>query len=1152
MEKYLILAKSKAATLNLERPGDLRRALSSIEPIRSIDVKDLGEMKVCKIKGDGNCQFRTLGFLMTGEDGDENHKKLRKLAVKEFKKLEETVVERTGFFSHHKDDCLRRRSCKQGHPGAYIVASKAPCKRLVNDRSEFVKEMSKEYVWGNEMTMHALSRAMGVKVNFIQYDQKGKVYKSTQVISPECDLEVNVLYSPNQGHYEALIPSIWKLTEKNSSQSAKADSEGVSFKRKYPQEDSKNGSKLKMNKMDTDFLKYISKMRSKQNSDLGQDFENNKAPSDGQNDMAEDKDGSNSENDFVCEQNKEMNEDQDEYIDVKESSRDSTDSSDNEPEIETGDKALKSSSDDKSDEDAVNSGNEECEKNSFHIPSKNMDKEKTVQPKMAEMFQKVSQKSRNEKVVTEKKRDEKTNEGTKQPLKEMKKRSSTVQIEWFSNKCELKDSNGDFINLYLRRFPGSKVFVSCEICNQKFSVKYKGFSAILRHSESRKHKEFLAERRKEPLGIYCEKSCSNESVRAEIAIARFAAAHNISFKKTVPHLMKTIKMCFPDSPICQNMGDLSASRLRYGLTNGLAKTELDSTKSDLNATPFSMQLDGGTKGRKHRENFLVRYYDENLEKVVDKFILTKTIAKENSKVVADTFIDWSEKENIDIAKNLIMVNSDHAATLRGIKTGAVVRISEKAPNLKSTDVGGDILHDINNATKKSFYANFKDIVKILDITRSDLRSSAGKMEDFLLKCGKHGFNQNQPKLWCRSRFLSRLECVKERRERLPAYVDHFETVEPARRKKNEKPSGKNSFQKANDSDESDSESSDDEGGRKPKSARIDWIKNIFREDLARVAVALDLSVECLEPSHTLLKVFQSQAPMIHTLKPTILEFTRDTFLNITSYRNLKYSDGRPLGGKGLKEIKFETEEERKKRKEDDKELDKKLKGLREEVENIKNHDNPGDMRLILERQKRMTMLKREIKKAEEEKSDGRFALLLEPKDMTLGKAVRETISSMAVSKQMAKDLEKEAKKKKFDYYRSFSSHLQKHLPLENHLLSHLVFVDPHNIDNKKTEKAFRGICDKMPMLISEDEQDEVIKELRHLQMNLKNFGKDFEKYRELREQNDDLFKNLPRIDTIWTPVIKGSHQKINPVKLGTLSQQGGWVAEDQTRIPNCI
>ena len=75
-------------------------------------------------------------------------------------------------------------------------------------------------------------------------------------------------------------------------------------------------------------------------------------------------------------------------------------------------------------------------------------------------------------------------------------------------------------------------------------------------------------------------------------------------------------------------------------------------------------------------------------------------------------------------------------------------------------------------------------------------------------------------------------------------------------------------------------------------------------------------------------------------------------------------------------------------------------------------------------------------------------------------------------------------------------------------MSSLVFIDPHNIDNPKTEKAFRKICDKMPMFISENEQDDVIKELRHLQMNLSNYGKDFEKYRELREKNDDLFKEL--------------------------------------------
>jgi hypothetical protein len=75
MEKYLMLANDKAEKLNLRRTRDLRQAFSSMEPIKSIDVLDKGRMKVFKIKGDGNCQFRTFGFLLTGQDDDENHKR---------------------------------------------------------------------------------------------------------------------------------------------------------------------------------------------------------------------------------------------------------------------------------------------------------------------------------------------------------------------------------------------------------------------------------------------------------------------------------------------------------------------------------------------------------------------------------------------------------------------------------------------------------------------------------------------------------------------------------------------------------------------------------------------------------------------------------------------------------------------------------------------------------------------------------------------------------------------------------------------------------------------------------------------------------------------------------------------------------------------
>ena len=94
----------------------------------------------------------------------------------------------------------------------------------------------------------------------------------------------------------------------------------------------------------------------------------------------------------------------------------------------------------------------------------------------------------------------------------------------------------------------------------------------------------------------------------------------------------------------------------------------------------------------------MRYYCEETGKCVEKFILAKTIDTETAAVVAECFLDWSKNNNIDIATNLIMINSDHASTLRGPKTGAVKKISEHAPNITSCDIEGDCLHDLNNST----------------------------------------------------------------------------------------------------------------------------------------------------------------------------------------------------------------------------------------------------------------------------------------------------------------------------------------------------------------------------------------------------------------------------------------------------------------------
>ena len=123
---------------------------------------------------------------------------------------------------------------------------------------------------------------------------------------------------------------------------------------------------------------------------------------------------------------------------------------------------------------------------------------------------------------------------------------------------------------------------------------------------------------------------------------------------------------------------------------------------------------------------------------MEKFIIAKTTVKETALIVANCFLEWCEKYKVNVEENLIMINSDHAATLRGSKTGAVTRISDKAPNVSTCDIGGDFLHDLNNATKGSFYSTFPNVLKLLDITRQDFNKSGQKEAEFIRVCQEQG------------------------------------------------------------------------------------------------------------------------------------------------------------------------------------------------------------------------------------------------------------------------------------------------------------------------------------------------------------------------------------------------------------------------------
>ena len=185
-------------------------------PKSVIKVKDIGEMIVLRIIGDGNCQFRAISTILSGHDDDENYKIIRKLAVRAFTDLSNEELEETGVFFHDKKDCVTKKICKKSgvHRGGFLGASVRPYSRLVYSKDDFANEMSKERVWGNEITSQCICKALSTRINLIQ-EYKG-AYKITHRYGSNYDYEVNILYNYDEKHYEALIPKEGNLSERKS------------------------------------------------------------------------------------------------------------------------------------------------------------------------------------------------------------------------------------------------------------------------------------------------------------------------------------------------------------------------------------------------------------------------------------------------------------------------------------------------------------------------------------------------------------------------------------------------------------------------------------------------------------------------------------------------------------------------------------------------------------------------------------------------------------------------------------------------------------------------------------------------------------------------------------------------------------------------
>ena len=258
--------------------------------------------------------------------------------------------------------------------------------------------------------------------------------------------------------------------------------------------------------------------------------------------------------------------------------------------------------------------------------------------------------------------------------------------------------------------------------------------------------------------------------------------------------------------------------------------------------------------------------------------------------------------------------------------------------------------------------------------------------------------------------------MKERRKRLLAYSDYYSQAKvpaPKRKRKTENLSGNNYFQIASDDS---SEASGDEitesEERQPKAKKIKWMKHKLEEEFKETVVDLELAIEVLEPVHVLLEVFQYQKPMVHLIKPTLVNFVRDSFKEITSAKNLKHNNGELMGGDSLKHLSFETKQAKEDRKEQDKETEEKKINFEKERSDLEDQLERADMlkeKLVLK--KSLDKIKKELKRLEGSLSSGKFATLYESGEITLSKTMRETIKKITDNEKDKKDLVRKLEKR---------------------------------------------------------------------------------------------------------------------------------------------
>lgn len=245
-------------------------------------------------------------------------------------------------------------------------------------------------------------------------------------------------------------------------------------------------------------------------------------------------------------------------------------------------------------------------------------------------------------------------------------------------------------------------FAFCELCSTHFSIRASGAYDIKKHCNTSKHTSAAkaSSSTSKPLtSFFASKTAGLDTsvIRAEVVFTKFLIDRNLPLAIS-DDVGDVLRSMFPNSEECKKY---SCGRTKTtAIVHELAKQKKEETISGVDrCAVYSLATDGGNDTNSKLFPVVVRYADEQQEKIVTEILSVDTLPTPTA--TGKNIFDHLDKTIKDCAltwDKCISFSTDNAAVMVGEKSGVAAFIHEEN---KNTAIIGCPCHRLNLAALKA-------------------------------------------------------------------------------------------------------------------------------------------------------------------------------------------------------------------------------------------------------------------------------------------------------------------------------------------------------------------------------------------------------------------------------------------------------------------